>query len=118
MEMKYPHHPGFKRGSIDTSEDVAALIAPTASIVRDRVAAAYRWAKNHAFIHDGGLTADECAAQLDISILTVRPRCSELIKMGKLRDTGMRRTNATSGKSAAVLAWVEPGEAEQLSFFG
>jgi len=46
-------------------------------------------------------TADEIANALGISILTIRPRVSELRRMDKICDAGMRRKNA-SGKSAIV----------------
>jgi predicted ArsR family transcriptional regulator len=49
----------------------------------------------------GSFTADEVAAQLGESPLAVRPRLSELRKENLIRDTGLRRANA-SGKSAAV----------------
>ncbi|RJE82970.1 helix-turn-helix domain-containing protein [Paracoccus onubensis] len=45
------------------------------------------------------LTADEIAKVMNLSVLTVRPRISELAKAGKLVDSGKRGTNA-SGRSA------------------
>lgn len=48
-----------------------------------------------------GLTADECAAALREDKLSIRPRVSELVKDGFLKDSGIRRKNK-SGKSAAV----------------
>lgn len=47
------------------------------------------------------MTADECAARLGKSILSVRPRLSELRTMGLIADTGTRRKNE-SGMSATV----------------
>lgn len=49
----------------------------------------------------GGLTADEIAAALDLSILSIRPRISELKKQGRVEKTRVRRRNA-SGMSASV----------------
>jgi len=51
----------------------------------------------------GPQTPDEIAARLHLSILAVRPRCSELFRRGKIKDSGLRRKNA-SGKTAVV--WV------------
>lgn len=48
-----------------------------------------------------GLTADEVAQRLNLSVLSVRPRVSELNKFGWIVKTGERRKNA-SGMSAAV----------------
>ena len=49
----------------------------------------------------GPLTADECAARLGASVLTIRPRVSELRARGQVVDTGVRRVNQ-SGRRAAV----------------
>lgn len=49
-----------------------------------------------------GITADECATNLRLSPLTVRPRFTELKKDGLIRDTGKRRANR-SGRSASVM---------------
>jgi hypothetical protein len=49
-----------------------------------------------------GLTPDEIAGRLQLSILTVRPRCSELVRCGRLVNSGGRRANA-SGRLAKVL---------------
>lgn len=50
-------------------------------------------------------TADECAASLGESILSIRPRCSELLTKGRLCRTGERR-KSSEGASQAVLAMV------------
>jgi hypothetical protein len=51
--------------------------------------------------HPEGATADEIAYALKYSILTVRPRVSELRKLRKITDSGVRREN-TSGRTAIV----------------
>jgi predicted ArsR family transcriptional regulator len=58
--------------------------------------------------HEQGATADEIAAALGRSQFTVRPRCSELLARGLIRDSGVRRENL-SGRSAIV--WVAAGNA-------
>lgn len=50
-----------------------------------------------------GLTADECAAELELSVLAIRPRFSELRALGVIEDTGDRRLNV-SGRWAKVWA--------------
>jgi predicted ArsR family transcriptional regulator len=49
----------------------------------------------------GPSTADEIAARLQASILTIRPRVSELRNLHKIHDTGNRRANG-NGKRTAV----------------
>ncbi len=95
--MAYPRDPGYKEGS--TSRDSARRIAGKAATVRAEVMHVY-FNKNA-----DGYTADEVAAILQESILTVRPRVSELIQQGVLEDSGNRRPNR-SGHSAKVLRWV------------
>jgi hypothetical protein len=61
------------------------------------------------------MTADEIAAQLGCSILSVRPRVSELNVGGEIEQTGARRKNA-SGMTATVWRFAvrrgfEPGGA-------
>jgi len=89
--MSYPHTPGYKDN--DTSKDAAKdieLIAPT---VRAKVMLS--------LFMCGSQTADEVADHLDLSILTVRPRFSELRLVGEIKDSGVRRSNK-SGKMAKV----------------
>jgi hypothetical protein len=91
----YPDAPGARR--TDTSRDAADAIKPDAIWLRMMVMTHITAAGAN------GLTADEAAAKMDKSILSIRPRCSELLKQGKIRDSGQRRRNA-SGRSAIV--WV------------
>jgi len=93
----YPNVPGFK--ARDTSADAASAAKETAPILRARCLAVLE--------RSNGLTADEVAGRLGASILSVRPRITELTHLGKIRDTGSRRSNA-SGKSAIVWMAVQP----------
>lgn len=94
LSAGYPETPGARRR--DTSEDAAAAAAPTASTLRARSLQAITDAN-----HIGGLTADEVAAQLRRNVLSIRPRICELRELGKVRDSGRRRSNA-SGRRAIV----------------
>ena len=95
--FRYPNAPGAR--DRDTSHEAADRIAPEAALVRQRVL--------DEFERSRGLTADECAGRLGLSILTVRPRVTELTRLGKLRDSGARRTNG-SGRRAIVWAPIYP----------
>jgi hypothetical protein len=89
--FSYPSAPGFKeRGG--TSEQAANAMQGSARILRDRIFAA---------LARKPMTADECAAALSESILSVRPRLSELAKQNMIERTGERHKNA-SGMSAHV----------------
>jgi len=48
-----------------------------------------------------GLTTDECAERLGETVLSIRPRFTELAAKGEIEDSGIRRKNA-SGRSATV----------------
>ena len=48
------------------------------------------------------MTADECAGRLGMSILSIRPRFTELKAMGLIHDTGLRHRNQ-SGRMAKVM---------------
>jgi len=89
----YPTTPGWKKR--DTSIEAAVSIAARAPKLRDRVLATIKASGHH------GLTADQVAARLGISILSARPRLSELVDLKLIRDTGHRRRN-DSGKNAIV----------------
>ena len=88
----YPHEPGFK--DLDTSRLAAEQIAAKAPLLRSQCLTALQ-------AQPAGATADEIAEQLGRSILSIRPRFSELLRRGLIRDTGIRRTNE-SGCSAKV----------------
>lgn len=54
-----------------------------------------------ALVFYGTLTADECADRLGESILSIRPRFSELSRMGRILKTGNTRPSS-QGKNQAV----------------
>lgn len=90
FDQRYPKVPGHKVGG--TSRAAAEKIKPRAPTLRDAVLS---------LMSDAALTADECASKLNKSVLSVRPRLSELFAMGKIFDTGRTRRNE-SGVSAVV----------------
>lgn len=83
---RYPNAP-------ETSRLAAIHARPTARSLRDAVLARLR--------KDGALSADECAERMGACVLAIRPRFSELLHMGLIRDSGGRRRNS-SGRLAAV----------------
>ncbi|WCT75012.1 hypothetical protein PQ455_07290 [Sphingomonas naphthae] len=92
--FRYPCAPGAQ--DRDTSRRAAAEAAP---ILRTMALDVLE--------RSNGLTADQVAARLGWSILSIRPRVTELGRLGKIRDTGERRRNA-SGKMAIVWMAVQP----------
>lgn len=86
----YPRHPGSKRAG--TSRRAAEIVAPRAPTLRDKVLA---------LLKADAMTADEAAAALGESILSIRPRLSELVKMDLIYDTGLTSKNA-SGVNATI----------------
>jgi predicted ArsR family transcriptional regulator len=94
-QPRYPSVPGWKR--TDTSREAADAIAPAKAVLQAKVLAALR--------DFGPLTADQCAFQLDIDKLSIRPRFTELKATGMIFDTGGRRFNG-SGRRAIVWALV------------
>lgn len=99
---EYPEHPGFKVPG--PSQEAAAVIQNTARTIRVEVLRTL-------ILNVGGMTADEIAGHLQMSVLTVRPRVSELHRAGMIRKTDRRGKNQ-SGMSATVwtLADFKPGE--------
>jgi hypothetical protein len=100
----YPRVPGAQ--DRDTSHAAADAIAECAPQLRARALAVLE--------RSNGLTADEVAGRLGLSILSIRPRCTELARLGKIRDSGHRRANA-SGKKAIVWAAVQPARLNRRS---
>lgn len=100
--LVYPARPGFKERQ--TSLAAAKMAEPTAGALRERVLAEIRAAGGR------GLTADEVAAALGLSVLSVRPRVTELGNAKPtplVRKSGARRKNA-SGAGAHVWVAAEP----------
>lgn len=94
--QRYPDRAGYK--ALGTSQDAANAIEGSGQASRLRSAVL-------AFYGRRSGTADECAASLGESILSIRPRCSELLTAGKLYRTGERR-KSSEGRAQAVLALV------------
>jgi len=99
----YPHQPGYKVSG--TSEDAATAIAEHAPTLRDRL--------DDLFDRVSNMTADEGAELLKAEIWSVRPRFSELVRMGRIVDAGIRRKNksgmtATAWKRATFLPVQQP----------
>jgi hypothetical protein len=90
QSIRYPDHPGSKTSG--ASEDAANKIADTARLLRGKALSV---------LMSRPCTADEVAAELGVSVLSCRPRISELLKQGKIEDTGIRRRNE-SGQTATV----------------
>lgn len=89
-----PYHETIGYQSTETSFNAAVRAAVNARNVRDRVAAV--------LAERGPMTADEIAAVLGLSILTVRPRVTDLNKAGRIEDTGARRQ---TGSGNAAIVW-------------
>lgn len=85
--------PGAAAGR-ETSIAAADAIAERAPTLRELTLRAIQ-------ASEGGLTADEAADALGMSILSIRPRVTELARRGLVEDSGERRRNQ-SGKSAIV----------------
>jgi predicted ArsR family transcriptional regulator len=89
--MSYPSHPGWKAAG--TSQEAAHAVAGHAKTVRTR--AAEYFMQNH----PKAFSADDIARALNESVLTVRPRVSELHRSGVIEPAQGRVKNA-SGMSA------------------
>lgn len=88
----YPTNPGFKEPT--TSQDAAVKMKSRAETLRAKVMFAIEMAPT-------GLTPDEAAGLLGESVLAVRPRVTELKRLGLIEKTGERRRNV-SCMSASV----------------
>lgn len=91
-ELIYPDAPGFKVSG--PSEQAAEAMSGTANKMRAAVLAQIAQ-------YQHGATADEIAKDLNLSVLSVRPRVSELNRNGEIEQTGARRKNE-SGMTATV----------------
>lgn len=91
--FSYPHVPGSKTGG--TSRESAEAMKPTAATLRGEC---LNYVKRWASV---GSTADECAEYLNQTVLSIRPRFSELRALNLIVDSGVRRANV-SGHRAIV----------------
>lgn len=103
MTTTYPSHPGAKVSG--PSQDAADNMAEHAPTLRDRL--------DELFDRVPNMTADEGADRLKAEIWSVRPRFSELVRMGRIVDAGVRRKNksgmtATAWKRATFLPVKQP----------
>ena len=87
--MPYIDGVGWKRG--DTSRQAAQSVAPNTRTIRMMILRALR-------LH-GPHTPDEMAEHLGLSPLSVRPRFSELMNGGPIRDTGDKRPSSLGNPS-------------------
>ena len=94
FEPTYPIVPVHK--ARDTSAAAAASVKPSAATLRAKCLELLRLPQ-----HLYGRTADEAAAILGLSVLSIRPRFSELANARLIEDSKTRRKNE-SGKSAIV----------------
>lgn len=95
--MHYPNSPGFKAPG--PSLLAAKANAGRAETLREQVL--------ETLSGNGPKTADECAALMRESILSIRPRFSELLASGKIEDSKIRRKNV-SGHTATVWQVCKP----------
>ena len=88
--LKYPDAPGYKKAG--PSKEAANKMRGKAPSLRDQCEEALKQC---------AMTVDELAKELNASPFSVRPRVSELVKQGKVVDSGICRTN-NSGATATV----------------
>lgn len=118
----YPLEPGFQ--NTDTSREAAEDITSHADVLRRKCLAVVRSAPQHdagvlkadvspvvkntpsknSQGQPVGITSHEAAGKLGEPHYNIHPRFSELRRAGLLRDSGVRRLNAHSGKKA--ICWV------------
>jgi hypothetical protein len=100
FDLPYPDSPGWSEPT--TSRVAARSVRKRAPKRRNEILGHYRK------IWPAGLNTDEVAAALGWSILSTRPRCTELLAMGLLTRTTITRPNAGGG-DAWVLCATAPG---------
>jgi hypothetical protein len=94
---------GFIEAALETYPEGAGWKEPTTSKAAASTvdASRLRAVVRECLVVHGAMTADECASRLHLSVLTIRPRFSELRAKGEITDTGIRHFNL-SGKRAIV----------------
>lgn len=80
--------------TIDTRAEGRAAVKETAPLLRQKIL-------RELFGLAAGLTPDEAAAKLGVSILSVRPRFTELKAQGLIRKNGLYRLNVSGVRAAA-----------------
>lgn len=91
LDLVYPDAPGFKvRGFPEPSTSQDAAIAMVEKAPRLRVMILSAMASTTC-----DWTADEMAAFLGLSVLSVRPRFTELQELRRIERTGQRRPSST-----------------------
>lgn len=88
FDAPYPVNPGWKVEG--TSRLAADAVKPRAASLRDQVLA---------LLKRDAMTADECASALSETVLSIRPRLSELVKVDAIYDTGLTSKNASGIKA-------------------
>lgn len=100
---RYPDAPGYK-GEAETGREAAEAVAPKLGryqrLVNELVAAR----------GSQGITPEEAADVTGLDRVSLQPRFSELKRKGMVVDSGRRRRNPSSGKSAVVWVLPEYGE--------
>lgn len=90
--LGYPHKPGFKVQK--TSRQAAEEITSKAKTLQKKIL--------ELLVNlPAGATPDQIAEYLEESILSIRPRMSELKAQGKIKDSGLRGKTAF-GKSSII----------------
>jgi len=96
----YPDIAGSKEHSIGSASRKAAELVPAKALQR----VVYADLRRH-----GDATADECAARLGMDILSIRPRFSELRRLGLVISTEARRPSSRGVSSTVWHALAERG---------
>ena len=98
MNLKYPNRAGYKKRR--TSKQASLDISKRSPTIRQQCLQIVKNKKLY------GATPDEVADLLNISILSVRPRFSELVLKDCIKDTNKTRKNQ-SGKQAIVWKYIK-----------
>lgn len=99
-KQRYPEIAGVKERGIDSASRKAGESVPVRALQR----VVHADLRRH-----GDATADECAARLGMDVLTIRPRFSELRKLGQIIPTNQRRPSSRGTASTVWHALAERG---------
>jgi len=86
-DTHYPSHPGFKESTTSKQAADELCICGRCRKLQAKVLDILRQ-------HDEGLTPDECAMLMGEDILSVRPRFTELKRLGLIKASGTRRLSS------------------------